>query len=224
MGLFYAYAKDVCQGSMCCYTIVFASCSVADEWWRAVSNSSTRYARSIQRITPHFYDYNSSIADIARTILEVDVATTFRGKIIFSGVGVETLSIIPLQDYVEPVSGHWFYIRSKASPRECWFMTPDGQVRASPHDASRFCISLKDAASVKGETKVMIATDDIGIVSSAFSNPIAKTSEGFLHDGVHGRAGGILKFGDFNGGFERRTKGICAVAGTGERWELLSDL
>lgn len=92
------------------YVIVFASGSVADEWWRAVSTSkNTKYSDSIKRINPQFYTQDPNQAAAYNSLNDPTVASNFLGKVFFTLLPVRddrALSVIPAQNWTDNVSGN----------------------------------------------------------------------------------------------------------------------
>lgn len=101
--------------------ITFASREVADEWWRAISlGENVLLSRNVQRVAPQLYAYNHQ-AMYLREFFTNDkykpTANPFRGKMFFTlecnkdgGANwgpPRGLSIIPIHDIVDHVSGKW---------------------------------------------------------------------------------------------------------------------
>ncbi|KAG1814350.1 uncharacterized protein BJ212DRAFT_1274260, partial [Suillus subaureus] len=131
------------------YVIVFASRAVADEWWRAVSTSSTtRFSNSIQRANAQFYTHDVDQANAAECLTVKGVATQSLGKVFFlllHDLGGRELSIIPSPDFADYISGNSFFIRSNVSPYDYWYCPhydTSASVFVSCTERTRFRISL----------------------------------------------------------------------------------
>ncbi|KDQ16514.1 hypothetical protein BOTBODRAFT_106834 [Botryobasidium botryosum FD-172 SS1] len=220
MGLFYAYAKNINDDWSYRYLIVFASRSVADEWWRAVNGSGTAYATSVNRVTPQFYTHNPGTAIIANTVNDPKVASAFLNKVFFTLLNDRDgriLSVIPVQDYTDHVSGNLFYIRSKADPRDFWYTSDNHSISVSREKRTQFRITLRSGA--KGT--IMIASDDIYIsIPGLNDTAVGITSDGALTTAASGAAT-IFSFGDFNGSFKGQIGSVVVKTANGEAWELV---
>ncbi|KDQ09333.1 hypothetical protein BOTBODRAFT_117246 [Botryobasidium botryosum FD-172 SS1] len=221
MGVFYAYAKNVNDDWRSRYLIVFASRSVADEWWRAVSESGTRFSNIIRRISPQFYTHDYDVACIADTIKDVRVAGSFLGKVFFTLLNDKDsriLSVIPEQNITDHISGNLFHIRSKSDPREFWYCPPDDdRVYASRKERTQFRIRLRREGSTDGT--VMIGSDEICLSKPEGGNYICMGTDGCL---VAAQRLDTFKFGDLEGGFEcKRASKTIVKTNVGERWELV---
>ncbi|KAI0083739.1 hypothetical protein BDY19DRAFT_975773, partial [Irpex rosettiformis] len=200
MGLFYAYAKNINDDWSYRYLIVFASRSVADEWWRAVSTStSTNFVTSIRRVTPQFYTHNPALANIPTTITTAGVAQQFLGSVFFTLINDRDgriLSMIPplTGDVADHISGNWFYIRSKGPNPVYWYATPGGQIFASRTHSTRFRVTATDRNL---NNAVLIGSDQVNLtVSGGLS--VNVSDYGNLQS--TGRAESF-RFGDFKDGF-----------------------
>lgn len=104
------------------YLIVFATRSVADEWWRVVSTTTnTQVAGSIQRITPQFYTHDPNKIVVANTILAGQVAAQFSTKMFFvlqtnrdAAVPFEVIPPLPA-DIADNLSGNWLVLPTVAT-------------------------------------------------------------------------------------------------------------
>ncbi|KDQ16516.1 hypothetical protein BOTBODRAFT_144598 [Botryobasidium botryosum FD-172 SS1] len=222
MGLFYAYAKNINDDWSYRYLIVFASRSVADEWWRAVNGSGTAYATSVNRVTPQFYTHNPGTAIIANTVNDPKVASAFLNKVFFTLLNDRDgriLSIIPEQEYTDPASGNLFYIRSKVDPRDFWYTSDNYSISVSRERRTRFRITLRSDVNPKGT--IMIASDDIYIsIPGLNDTAVGIASDGSLTTAASGTAT-IFKFGDFNGSFKGQAGSLVIKTANGEAWELV---
>ncbi|KAH7923167.1 hypothetical protein BV22DRAFT_1036625, partial [Leucogyrophana mollusca] len=211
-GLFYAYAKNANDDVTWRYLIVFASRAVADEWWRAVSESSnTWFSSSIKRITPQLYTHNrvSDDLDICQSITTQDVAPGFLNKVFFTLLNDRdggVTSIIPSQDITDHVSGNSFLIRSKANPSEYWYCpttTPpsDTWLYVSREARTRFCVCVLGPTSDRCGT-IMIGSDKILITVSS-DNRTVTTFTAYDQKLVAriGSADHAFKFENFENGF-----------------------
>jgi hypothetical protein len=94
--------------------MIFASRSVADEWWRSVSKGGHgALANSVSRITPQFYNHIPDQFDIRNFFTDQKVnaiSNPFRGKVFFSLLnnrGGRTMDIVPTQPVTDHVNGGW---------------------------------------------------------------------------------------------------------------------
>lgn len=89
--------------------ITFASRAVADEWWRAVSTSTTGFANGIRRVDAQFYTHETRLAHAPDSLTTAGVATQFLGKVFFTLLNdsdYRGLNIIPpLDHFVDHISG-----------------------------------------------------------------------------------------------------------------------
>ncbi|KAG1753678.1 uncharacterized protein EDB91DRAFT_1077399 [Suillus paluster] len=171
----YAYIKNINDDWSWRYVIVFASRTVADEWWRAVSTSTnTKYSDSVRRVTSQFFTHDINQANAAYSINDAQVASRFLGKVFFTLLPERddgrVLSVIPSSDFADHVSGNTFFIRSKVSPNEYWYcpgsstgnVTPNSKIYVSRTERTRFRVRLmserKDATGT-----IMIGSDEIAI-------------------------------------------------------------
>lgn len=96
--------------------MVFSSRSVADEWWRAISESDN--ATSFQRINAQFYTHNPNVRNMYEFFYSPyfkDINGAFRGKLfltLLADRGGRDLSIIPNQEYTDHISGNWYVIHN----------------------------------------------------------------------------------------------------------------
>lgn len=130
-GLFYAYAKHVCDHGQFStsadisvrqsttdwawrYIIVFVNAATADEWWRAVTNSVAggyqRFA-GVQRVSSQFYVHNPDVNDgnIMQTINDERCAKQFLGRVFFTILNDRdgrVLSEAPIINYANHISGN----------------------------------------------------------------------------------------------------------------------
>lgn len=90
---------------------MFASRSVADEWWRAVSTSSNAaYSSTVRRVTPQFYLHDPNQANIALSITNATVAADFLNSVFFTLLpdrDGRSLNVIPSVDFTDNISGNW---------------------------------------------------------------------------------------------------------------------
>jgi len=95
--------------------IIFATRSIADEWWRAVSTSDIPILKgNIKRVTPQFYTHDTGQWNVYEFFTEQrihQIAERFRGKMFLvlendrPGRGI---TIIPTQSIVDHASGDWW--------------------------------------------------------------------------------------------------------------------
>ncbi|KAG2036180.1 hypothetical protein BDR03DRAFT_1000610 [Suillus americanus] len=229
--VFYAYVKQVTDNSTYRYVITFASRSVADEWWRAVSTSSVvSFTDSIQRVNAQFYTHNVNQANAANSLTTTGVATQFLGDVFFTllnDLGGRGLSIIPsLDHFADHISGDSFFIRSKVSPYKYWYCpqssdAPDG-VYVSHTERTRFRVSRTDSGTAG---TIMIGSDEIDITLTTVDMSInVITSTGQVIVSTAPMSG--LKFGDLLNKFTTGTNVQSLDAreliytDDGEEWEL----
>ena len=166
--------------------MIFSSRAVADEWWRAVSNTDLIFvAESIKRITPQFYTHKTAQWGVWQFFDDARVrgiSDRFRGKVFFqleNDRGGRGISIIPMHTIVDHTSGSWwvslpnqydqyclstytrFSIRSKANASQYWYYDESsGNITVSSVHRSFFRISATDM----DQGVIMIGTDNIDIV------------------------------------------------------------
>ncbi|KAI0802065.1 hypothetical protein BC629DRAFT_1591704 [Irpex lacteus] len=201
MGPFYAYAKHVSEETTWRYLIVFATRSVADEWWRVVSTTTNaQVAGSIQRITPQFYTHDPNKIVVANTILAGQVAAQFSTKMFFvlqtnrdAAVPFEVIPPLPA-DIADNLSGNWFYIRTPGPNPAYWYYdTTQGVVVASRNHSTRFRITAVDD-NIKDGT-VLINSDLVEL--SFWGGKIQVGSNGSLQAVDKAEQ---FTFGSFSGG------------------------
>ncbi|KAH7906056.1 hypothetical protein BJ138DRAFT_1117915 [Hygrophoropsis aurantiaca] len=219
MGLFYAYFRNVNDDWSYRYVAVFATREVADEWWRAVSESSnSRFAGSVKRITPQLYTHDPNIYLVFTSLTTADVAPKFLGKVFFTLLpnrdAYTGFAPIPSPAMTDHVSGNIFFIRSKANPEEFWYCPP-GQsglvaggtpVYSSTGNRTRFRIArISDSGSTPANS-IMIGSDKISIelaASADLSVTTQQTAAG-VSQVIVGTAG-TMYFGDLKTSFRAGT-------------------
>lgn len=232
----YAYIDDI-SGS-CRYVAVFASRAVADEWWRAVSTSAnTKYSDSVRRVAPQYFTHDANKANAATSTTDAQVASSFSGKVFFTLLAISGgLSVIPILDFVDHVSGKSFFIRSKVSPNEYWYcpgsstgnVTPNSKVYVSRTERTRFRVRLFSERKDTTGT-IMIGSDEIVITLTSTNLSIRVSRSGHLIVSKNPELG--LKFNDLASGFGVVTplldnEGHCEnikelfKMDDGEEWEL----
>ncbi|KAG1721755.1 hypothetical protein EDB19DRAFT_1917117 [Suillus lakei] len=220
--VYYAYIKHIRDDWSARFVIVFASRAVADEWWRVVS-TSPRFSDSVRRVTPQFFTHDQ--ANITESIQQDQVAARFIGKMFFTLLGDKDgrqLSIIPSFDFTDHVSGNCFFIRSKSSPNEYWFVphttlhtagtapitasclsSPNNNPNFEPQsvyvsrtERTRFRVQLtgRDTAGT-----IMIGSDEISITLPSVNLPINVDENGQVVVSQTPQSG--LRFGDLLDGF-----------------------
>ncbi|KAG1814935.1 hypothetical protein EV424DRAFT_1412718 [Suillus variegatus] len=166
--VFYAYVKHLTNNRTSRYVITFASRAVADEWWRAVSTSTTGFANGIRRVDAQFYTHETRLAHAPDSLTTAGVATQFLGKVFFTLLNdsdYRGLNIIPpLDHFVDHISGKSFFIRSKVTPYDYWYCpqscNANTAVYASRTERTRFTISRTDRGTAG---TVMIGSDKITV-------------------------------------------------------------
>ncbi|KAG2106561.1 uncharacterized protein F5147DRAFT_653806 [Suillus discolor] len=165
--VFYAYVKHLTNNRTSRYVITFANRAVADEWWRAVSTSTTGFANGIQRVDAQFYTHETHLAHTPDSLTTAGVATQFLGKVFFTllndlNMNHRGLNIIPpLDHFVDHISGNSFFIRSKVTPYDYWYRPQScNAVYVSRTERTRFTISRTDRGTAG---TVMIGSDKITV-------------------------------------------------------------
>jgi len=240
MGIFYAYAKNVNDNWSWRIVIVFASREVADEWWRAVSTSNTRYSDNIKRISPQFYTHDPDWGNITETVTEPLVAPQFLTAVFFTLLPDKdgrALNIIPVQDVTDHVSGHSFYIRSRSNRGVYWCCprTPSGNINLGTHvfasgtEPTRFCVRIRahDEGPNPNGT-IMIGSDAVTICLTSGDGDLSVT----VDNGSGGLTVGkgqpaYFKFSDLRDAFRVGTGQAAGIitwdvggGNHGEEWEL----
>lgn len=236
--VYYVYIDNISNSYSSRYVAVFASRAVADEWWRAVSTSTnTRYSDSVRRVAPQFFTHDASKANAASSITDTQVASSFFGKVFFTLLPNKCgLSVIPILDFADHVSGNSFFIRSRVSPNEYWHcpgsstgnVTLHSQVYVSRTERTRFRVRLIDECKDTTGT-IMIGSDKIAITLTCTNLSIRVSQTGFLFVSKNPDPG--LKFGDLVNGFgamnpllenEDHYKNVKELfkMDDGEEWEL----
>jgi len=206
-GLFYAFAKCAIDDSTYRYIITFQNQSVADQWWRAVTNSvAAGYTRfnTVTRLSNQWYTHNPYVnnGNISQTIDDAQVAANFLGKVFFTlinDLGGRDISVAPVLNYPIPSSGSQFFIRSVLQPELFWYYDPGaGRIRASTARRTRFTVGIVGNLLPVGT--IMIPTDQISIEVTANNQPIglAPAGDGSL---VPETLGTTFNFSDFSGAF-----------------------
>ncbi|KAJ3815790.1 hypothetical protein EV368DRAFT_36197 [Lentinula lateritia] len=168
-GLFYAYAKNIRDDWSYRYIIAFESRQVSDEWWRAVTasvdNGYLRFA-GVKRLSAQWYTHDPAAnAFIHETINDPKCAPQFLGKVMFTLLNdrdARALSVSPVLNFTDHVSGGTFFIRSTLRPELFWYYHPDiGQILSSTSRRTRFDVRI--AAKDKALGTVMIGSDKVSI-------------------------------------------------------------
>jgi hypothetical protein len=242
--VFYAYAKNINDDWSWRYVIAFASRSVANEWWRAVSTSSnTKYSDSVRRVNSTFYTHDPNQANVAYSINDAQVAGKFLGKVFFTLLpdrDGRALSVIPVDDSADPASGDFFFIRSKAVPSEYWYVPtlsdgsikPDTLVYVSRTERTRFRVRLTSERK-EGKGTIIIGSDEITITLTSANLSVRAVGDGrgVLKVGNNPEPG--LKLSDLVNGFKAGSTLVRATSydrseqvkelyktDDGEEWEL----
>jgi hypothetical protein len=239
--VFYAYVKNINDDWSWRYVIAFASCSVADDWWRAVSTSSnTKYSDSVKRVNPQFYTHDTNQANASNSLNDSTVASGFLGLVFFTLLpdrDGRALSVIPPQDCTDNVSGNAFFIRSKASPNEYWYcpgssagdVAANSKVYVSRTERTRFRVRLTSERK-DGKGTIMIGSDNIAITLTSVNLSIRVSDSGQLIVSKSPESG--MRFGDLVNGFragvtlwdkDGQSEHVKELFKTddGEEWELV---
>ena len=95
------------------YLVTFVSRGIADEWWRAVSDSSRlqgyRRFAGVTRVSAQWYIYDPEAGDISDTVNDDRCAKFFNGKVFFTLLhdrnGRLEMPMAPSLDFTENRSG-----------------------------------------------------------------------------------------------------------------------
>lgn len=229
---------------------MFATREVADNWWRAVTDSvASGYDRfaDIKRVSPHFYTHDPYKGNIQQTTVDSNCASNFSGKVIFTLLNDDTgrvINMVPMVNYTDHLSGRryvlrvhfvidsflWstrYYIRSAVSPTTFWYYDASNKVVvASQHKRTKFIVHLGDDARPRGT--VIVGSDDVFLALDPNTKIVVVNRDGVDRLGP-GQRPFRFRFSDFNGGFgieyDFEGSGGDAIArsptvGDGERWEL----
>ncbi|KAJ5261952.1 hypothetical protein N7505_008819 [Penicillium chrysogenum] len=209
---FYAYIVNVDRDTWRSL-ITFASFELANAWWRAIQEaSSKREYASFRRLSPHLFTYSKNdLGDqAAKCLNDNEPTSSFRGKMFFTylpdlGTGDRPrLWPLPSLPQRDPISGHTFFIRSKATPHLYWY-AKNNRVGASATARTAFVIEKADddrrQCHFPDYPVVLISKDRIRI-SPAFSSGnhthVFPAHDGHLHIGSDS---GNLYFRDLESGF-----------------------
>ncbi|KZP07436.1 hypothetical protein FIBSPDRAFT_804010 [Athelia psychrophila] len=170
MPLFYAYiSNEVAAEGTWSLLGVFASRTVADEWWRAVSTSV--HARFIKRMAPQLYTYDAIQCNLSGFFDMPQfkpIADKFQGRMFFTQLNDKSelgTTIIPPQEITDHVSGGWYYIRSVSNVTLCWhYDAAENKIRALDGEPTRFRIDTGNSVQ-KGA--IMVGEDEITLHLSA---------------------------------------------------------
>ncbi|KAG1728684.1 hypothetical protein EDB19DRAFT_1913725 [Suillus lakei] len=231
--VYYAYIKHIRDDWYYRYVAVFASRAVADEWWRVVSTS------------PKFSDS----ANVSDSTQHDQAAAEFIGKVFFTLLddkGGRQLSIIPSLDFTDHVSGNCFFIRTKASPNEYWFVPHTMLHTAGTAPITASCLNIEPKLVYVSRTErtrfrvqltgrntagsIMIGSDEISITLPSVNLPINIDENGQVIVSRTPRPG--LKFCDLLDGFcagpalyDKDGKSLdlreLIQTADGEEWELV---
>jgi len=239
--VFYAYIKNINDDVTWRYVIVFATSAVADEWWLAVSTSTnTKYANGVKRITAEYYTHDITTVNASASLTDTTVASSLIGSVFFTLLpdrDGRALSVIPIQDLTDSVSGNSFFIRSKAAPSEFWYcpgsstgdVAPNSKVYVSRTERTRFRIRLINERK-DGKGTIMIGSDEVAITLTSNDLSVRVSDNSQLIVSKSPELG--LKFGDLVNGFmagatlwnqNGQTEGMKELfkTGDGEKWELV---
>ncbi|KDR78032.1 hypothetical protein GALMADRAFT_155058 [Galerina marginata CBS 339.88] len=244
-GLFYAYAKNDSDDWSWRYLITFLNASVADQWWRAVTDSVaggyTRFA-GVKRLSNQWYTHNPNVnaGNISETVNDVKAANSFLGKVFFTLIvdrDGRTLSVAPTINFTAYKSNSSFFVRSILNPTRYWYYPPasGGAVLASNTRRTRFTIGIVAAAQPDGT--IMIGTDKVYISVTATNQAVGIAGGSGADQGGNNllvlgnpNGGTQFNFSDFAGGFGLADENVgndelvVTWRGedlAGERWELV---
>ncbi|KAH8091680.1 hypothetical protein BXZ70DRAFT_909736 [Cristinia sonorae] len=237
-GIFYAYARHTTTDWAWRYLITFESRTVADEWWRAVTDSvegGYQRFKGVSRVSAQWYTHDPNDGgNIMDTVNDDRCAAKFKTKVMFTLINDRDGRIFSTaegSDYADYRSGGLFFIRSVVQPNLFWYLdTSSGEILASTERRTKFKISAID----QKDGTVMIGKDVISVR--------AVIPGGHLGDHDHICAGDRalivggksriteLRFREFVNGFALKFYGTSAqeevvtitrdLDGLGERWEL----
>jgi len=234
-GLFYAYAKQSTTDWAGRHLIVFLNRATADEWWRAVTDSvAAGYTRfdGVQRLSHQYYLHNPDVksGNITQTINDEKCAKDFLGRVFFTLLDDRdgrTMSVAPVLDYTDHISGHGFFIHSSLQGDQYWFYD-GGKLGVSRTHRTKFTVSIQcqgyaNNCKCKGHKgTVMIGTDPIIISAFGSQTCLGVQCDGQLTLGPGGQEA-LIKFSDFDGGFQVTSNDtlVYSLVGGGDRWELV---
>ncbi|KAF8687051.1 hypothetical protein AX14_003733 [Amanita brunnescens Koide BX004] len=211
--------------------MIFVDRATADEWWRAITNSvAAGYNKfeAMKWISPHFYTFNYNVngSHITHTLTDDRVAAKLSGRVVpiqLNDQDHPELSMAPVPNYVDHISGNGFFVRSSLQRDQYWFY--DGQrIIVSRDYRTRFIISLvsssqRDRQGSKGQ--VVIGTDLVSI-SVSNCNGLVNVQPDLSLSLSQGAEPLVISFSQFDGGFEIGISGVLLSnqQGAGDRWEL----
>ncbi|KZP05352.1 hypothetical protein FIBSPDRAFT_355703 [Athelia psychrophila] len=165
MPLFYAYIANNVDEETGHLLAVFASRTVADEWWRALSTST--HAAFIKRAAPQFYTYDARRCNLGGLFYMPQfkpIANMFRGQMFLTQLNGKTglsTTIIPPQEITDYVSGGWYHIRSTSDRGLYWHYDAVGnEIQVSDKEHTRFRI---DICKGMPEGTIMVGSDQINL-------------------------------------------------------------
>jgi len=209
-GAFYAYIHNIQKDDEWRIVIIFASRSIADEWWREISTAKINLLQNnIQRITPQFYTHNVNQWNFFHFFTEnkiKDISEKFRGKMFLSlqnNRGDKGFTIIPAQSVVDHASGDWFSIRSKANANQYWYYDDAKKfIVVSESQRTYFKIStpdMPDGAIMVGRDRITLSTQHHGFVIPLNPDGVSGVPLLGVTDKVS-EASGKFTFGDLDKG------------------------
>ncbi|KAH8091685.1 hypothetical protein BXZ70DRAFT_476266 [Cristinia sonorae] len=242
-GIFYAYARHTTTDWAWRYLITFESRTVADEWWRAVTDSvegGYQRFKGVSRLSAQWYTHDPNDGgNIMDTVNDDRCAAKFKTKVMFTLLydrDGRIFSAAEGSDYTDYKSGDLFFIRSVMQPNLFWYLdTSSREILASTERRTKFKISAID----QKDGTVMIGKDIISmrviIPHSHYSdcNHICAGDRSLV---VGERSLATeLRFREFVDGFALKFYGPGApgaqgevvtitrdLDGLGERWELVN--
>ncbi|KAH6916074.1 hypothetical protein BKA70DRAFT_1092326 [Coprinopsis sp. MPI-PUGE-AT-0042] len=202
---FYAYIHYPTDDNVWRMTMLFANRTTADEWWRAVSES-TVITNDIRRITPQYYTHDAAKFNVFNFFVDArikSISDNFRGRLFLqleNDRGGRGISIIPSQTICDHVNGNWFYIRSKAEPHIYWHDTSNGDnqcgIVGSYQRRTRFRVTIHTTVSgvAPRPGAIIIGSDLVTVQSKA--NHYVGPSPGNLSGLVQTNTLHTFRFGD----------------------------
>jgi len=235
VGVFYAFAKNINDDVTYRYLITFSSRGVANEWYRAVTDSVAggyqRFA-AVKRVSPQWYTHNPGAGNIPDTITDPKVANMFLNRVFFTLLNDRDgriISTIPVLNYADHVNGAIFSIRSVSRPDTYWFYDSKRKsIIASCNCQRRTRFMITNADSVRAPGSVIIKSDDVYITAIPDNVNVGVTSS---TDQLGYSANPFpFEFSSFETDFmtspvyydgDASLEQVIRNPGKGERWELV---
>ncbi|KAH6909982.1 hypothetical protein BKA70DRAFT_1472509 [Coprinopsis sp. MPI-PUGE-AT-0042] len=171
---FHAYIHYPTDDNVWRMTMIFANRATADEWWRAVSES-TEVTNDIRRITPQYYTHDAAKFNVFNFFVDGRIKTMsdpFRGRLFLQlendrgGRGLASSALRPFATTSMGTGG--FYIRSKVEPHIYWYdAASNGDVVGSYTRRTRFRVTINTSRSgVAPKAGAIIIGSDLVTIQS----------------------------------------------------------